>query len=384
MHLNRQIPLVDLPAQIASIRDELDEAIRGVLDRGVFILDEEVERFERQFADYCGTRWAVGVASGMAALDLSLRACGIGPGDEVITVPNTFQATVLAVHHVGATPVLVDVDEQTGLMDPIELLSTITSRTRAILPVHLYGQSADMDAILQIARRHELITIEDACQAHGAAQGGARVGGFGQAGCFSFYPVKNLGGLGDGGMVTTNSDQVREDLVRLRNYGQTRKNYSQIPGYNERLDTIQAAILQVKLRRLDRWNAARQQNAAHYHELLAGLPIERPVTLADREHAWHLYVIRTERRDELATFLAERGVVTGVHYPTPIHRQPAFAGYEFANRRFPIAERLAGKILSLPMYPELTLDQIQYVADAVRAFFSRSSRRTEQLAPVSE
>jgi dTDP-4-amino-4,6-dideoxygalactose transaminase len=365
------VPLVDLRAQHDAIQDELDAAIRRVFESGQFILGDQVERFETEFAAYCGAPWAVGVGSGLAAIELALKALGIGPGDEVITAANTFVATALAIDNVGATPVLVDALESSFNLDPSRLNSAITSRTRAILPVHLYGQPADLDAILEIARAHHLAVVEDASQAHGATYRGRKVGTFGDAGCFSFYPTKNLGACGDAGMVVTHRQDVRDSIRRLRNYGQTVKYISEVPGHNERLDPLQAAILGVKLPRLDRWNDARRLHAARYDELLADLPLLRPRQAEDRRHVWHLYVVRTPARDALARFLAQRGVITASHYPVAIHRQPALARHYTSGERFPVAERLCDEVLSIPIFPDLRTEQIEHVAASIRAFFAR-------------
>ncbi|MBX7071934.1 MAG: DegT/DnrJ/EryC1/StrS family aminotransferase [Pirellulales bacterium] len=378
-----QVPMVDLRAQHDELAPRIEAAMRRVIASGNFILGEEVEAFEREFASFCGARFAIGVSSGLAALELALEAVGVGPGDEVITVANTFVATALAIHHRGATPVLVDVDEQTALVDPAHLLAAITGRTKAILPVHLYGQMADMEAIGAIARAHDLAVVEDACQAHGAAYRSARAGTLGDAGCFSFYPTKNLGALGDGGLITTSSPELAERLRTSRNYGHKIKYVSEMAGRNERLDPLQAAVLRVKLQRLDDWNHARRRAAALYDELLQSAPVGRPVALPDRQHAWHLYVIRAERRDELAAHLAEHGIVTGVHYPVPVHRQPALASYPLARQSFPVTERLAGESLSLPMHPHLTDAQIRRVCASIEQFYSqRPQRQRASLAEV--
>lgn len=377
------VPLIDLAAETAAVRPELDAAIASVLDRGWFILGDAVARFEEQFAQFCGARYAVGVASGLAALELSLRACDVGPGDEVVTAANTFMGTVLAILHVGATPVLVDPHPESFNVDVAAVEAAITRRTRAILPVHLYGQPAEMDALRSLADRHGLRVIEDACQAHGAAYAGQSVGTFGAAGCFSFYPTKNLGALGDGGAVVTDDPVVRDRLVSLRNYGEARKNVIATAGYNERLDTLQAAILSAKLPRLTAWNNARARHAALYDALLADAPIARPAALGKRTHVWHLYVIRAPRRDELAAFLSQRGIITGIHYPLPVHRHPMFADSPLAAQRFPVAERLSGEILSLPLFPTLCREQIEHVAACVNEFFGVSPKPAEPAAVES-
>jgi dTDP-4-amino-4,6-dideoxygalactose transaminase len=359
-----KIPFVDLRAQYATIAAEIQEAIRSVLERSDFILGEEVEVFEREFASYIGSNYGVGVGSGLAAIELALRAFGIGPGDEVITAANTFVATVLAITAVGARPVLVDVNADSYNLDPAAVRAALTSRTRAIIPVHLYGQPADMSPLLAIADRHNLVIIEDAAQAHGARYKGTRVGSFGHAAAFSFYPAKNLGAFGDAGIVLTRDAHVAEKIRQMRNYGQDTKYRHVAAGTNSRLDTLQAAILRVKLRHLDSWNAARQEHAAMYDRLLEGLPVQRPLVAGGVDHVFHLYVIQVENRDQVQVALAAQGIATGIHYPIPAHRQEAFAGLGYRQGDFPVTEKAATRILSLPMYPELSMAQIEYVASA--------------------
>jgi dTDP-4-amino-4,6-dideoxygalactose transaminase len=306
------------------------------------------------------------VDSGTSALELAVRACGIGPGDEVITVANTFIATAFAISHAGATPVLVDAEPETCNIDPSAIESAITPRTKAIMPVHLYGQPAEMESIIAIAQAHGLAVIEDACQAHGARIGERRAGSFGDLAAFSFYPGKNLGAQGDGGMVVTNDDHLSQRLRSLRNYGAPTDKYrSEEIGYNRRLDTIQAAMLRVKLPHLDSWNEARRWHAARYHEALSGLDVVRPVARPGVEHVWHLYVVRVEERDEVRSRLAAAGIETGIHYPVPVHLQPAFAHLGYAPGSFPVTEHYADRILSLPMYPELPGEAITRVAQAL-------------------
>lgn len=364
-----QVPFVDLGAQRAAIADELDQAIRSVLDRTDFILGRDVALFEEAFAAYCEVKYAVGVDSGTSALEMALRAYGIGPGDEVITAANTFIATVLAIAYVGAQPVLVDVDPRTYTLDPLRLASAITPQTKAIIPVHLYGQPADMDPIMEIARQHGLIVIEDACQAHGARYKGARVGSFGHAAAFSFYPGKNLGAYGDGGMVVTNDERIAQTLQMLRNYGQSQKYRHELKGFNRRLDTLQAAVLRVKLAYLDDWNAARRAHAAHYSELL-GAVVETPQVAEYAESVWHLYVIHTPHREALRAHLSSRGISVGMHYPIPIHLQPAFQDLGYRKGDFPVSERNAAEGLSLPMYAELAPETIEYVATTIVDFMA--------------
>ena len=360
-----RVPFVDLQAQYRTIADEINTAIHSVLERTAFILGEEVALLETEFAEFIGVKQAIGVGSGLAALELALRACGIGPGDEVITAANTFIATVLAISAVGAQPVLVDVEPTTYNMDPAALSAAITPRTRAIIPVHLYGQPADLDSILAIAKHHDLLVIEDAAQAHGACYEGQRVGGFGHAAAFSFYPAKNLGAYGDGGMVVTNDAKIAEKTRQLRNYGQRVKYHHAVMGTNSRLDTIQAAILRVKLRHLDRWNASRREHATDYNRLLAGLPVDRPAVADNVEHVYHLYVIQVSDRDRVQTSLRANEIATGIHYPIPVHLQEACSHLGYQRGDFPVTEAAATRILSLPMYPELTTAQIEYVAEAL-------------------
>ena len=357
------VPFVDLPRQYASIEHELQQALRLVFARGDFVLGSALEQFETAFASYCGSKHAVGVANGGDAIELALRAFGIGPGDEVITAANTFIATVLAIMATGARPILADIDPETYTIDPEALSAAISPRTRAIIPVHLYGQPADLTAVQTIAARHQLIVIEDAAQAHGARFNGARVGSFGQAGTFSFYPSKNLGAYGDGGMIVTNDDRVAERLRLLRNYGQERKYVHTIAGRNSRLDSLQAATLNVKLPHLDEWNSARRRHAAAYGERLTGVHV--PVSRDACEHVYHLYVIEVDRRDAVRQTLKSRGIHTGIHYPVPTHLQKACASLGYRRGQFPLTEAAAGRILSLPMYPELTDAQIDYVAAAI-------------------
>ncbi|MCS7001262.1 MAG: DegT/DnrJ/EryC1/StrS family aminotransferase [Dehalococcoidia bacterium] len=356
-------------AQYRGRQAAIDEAIRRVLQSGWYILGEEVRAFEREFAGYLGVAHAIGVANGSDALWLALRAAEIGPGDEVITVGHTAVATVAAIEQAGATPVLVDIEPRTYLINPELVESAITPRTRAILPVHLYGLPAAMTALRAIARAHQLVIIEDCAQAHGARYLGRRVGGIGDLGCFSFYPTKNLGAIGDGGMVVTNDDRFAERLRLLREYGWAERYVSHVPGWNSRLDELQAAVLRVKLRDLDRDTARREAIAIQYDDAFADLPVTTPVHLPDRQSVYHLYVVRTPRRDALQAYLACHGVGALIHYPTPIHRQPAYIGRLPGGDSLPETERAAREVLSLPMYPELTDDDVQTVIRAVRGFF---------------
>ena len=353
-------------AQYLAHRQEIDAAIRGVLEGGRYVLGREVEAFEREFAVYVGAGHGIGVGSGTEALHLALRACGIGAGDEVISVAHTAVATVAAIELSGAAPILADVEDAHGTLDPADLERRITPRTRAIIPVHLYGQAADMDPIREIARRHGVPVIEDCAQAHGARYRGRVLGGIGTLACFSFYPTKNLGAIGDGGMVVCSDPALARRVRQLREYGWIERDVSLIPGSNSRLDEIQAAVLRVKLRHLDADNAARARIAATYDEAFAKLDLVRPVTRAGCSHVYHLYVVRCAGRDALRRHLQDRGVAAGVHYPVPVHRQPAYLA-RFPEA-LPVTERAASEVLSLPVYPELGDDEVATVIEAVRSF----------------
>jgi dTDP-4-amino-4,6-dideoxygalactose transaminase len=359
------VPFVDLHAQHAVIRAEIDRAVAGVLDRGDFILGAEVERFESDYAACIGVRHAIGVGTGLAAIELALRGFGIAAGDEVITPANTFIATVLAIAGAGATPVFVDIDPATYSIDAGAIAAAVTSRTRAIVPVHLYGLPVDLDAVKEVAARHSLLLIEDAAQAHGARYKGRRAGSVGHAAAFSFYPSKNLGAIGDGGMITTNDDAAAANIRLLRNYGQRVKYHHSVAGTNSRLDTLQAAVLRIKLPHLDRWNAARRRHAERYAAGLAGA-VRTPIAPAGVEHIFHLYVVESDRRGALQAQLKSRTIDTGIHYPVPVHLQEACRPLGYRPGMFPRTEAASDRILSLPMYPELTEQQIDYVVDAVR------------------
>jgi dTDP-4-amino-4,6-dideoxygalactose transaminase len=363
-----EIPFVDLRSQYRQIQKEVDPAVLAVMQRGDFVLGGAVADFERAFAEYCGVQYCVGVDSGYSALELIIRAYEIGPGDEVITAANTFIATTLAISNTGATPVLVDCDPETYNIDASKIEAAITSRTKAIMPVHLYGQTADMDAINAIARKHGLLVFEDAAQASGARYKGRRAGGLGDAAAFSFYPGKNLGAYGDGGAVTTNDARIAEKVKLLRNIGQKVKYYHEVKGFNHRLDTIQAAVLTIKLPHLDDWNASRRRAAATYADLLADLPIVNPTTAGYAEHIFHLYVVRVANREALMSHLKEKGIATGLHYPIPIHLQPAYAELGYKHGDFPVTESYAETIVSLPIFPELDDEKVAYVVDAIREF----------------
>jgi dTDP-4-amino-4,6-dideoxygalactose transaminase len=373
MSTDTPIPFVDLAAQRESIGEALETALLDAARRTDWILGESVREFELAFARYCEVDLAVGMDTGLSALELALRSCGVGPGDEVITQANTFVATALAISHTGATPVLVDAEAERQTLDPALIEAAITPRTRAIVPVHLYGQPADMDPILEIAERHGLFVVEDACQAHGARYKGKRAGSLGHAAAFSFYPAKNLGALGDGGMLVTDDAGIAERARMLRDYGQSEKYVHQVKGFNHRLDTLQAAVLLVKLPHLDAWNEARRATAALYDELLSDLDLGRPATAVDVEHVWHLYVVETDNRADLQGYLKERGISTGIHYPIPVHLQPAYADLGYRSGSFPVTEAAAPRILSLPMFPELQADAARRVVDAMRVFLDRAA-----------
>jgi len=363
-----QVPFVDLAAQYRTIAAEIHETTSRVIQEADFILGREVTLFEEEFAAFCEVKYAVGVDSGTSALELALRAYDIGPGDEVITAANTFIATALAISHAGAKPVLVDVDPLTYTIDVREIRRVVTRRTKAILPVHLYGHPAHMDAIRQLAEEFGLVVIEDACQAHGARYKGKRAGSLGHAAAFSFYPGKNLGAYGDGGIVVTNDREVAKRLEMLRNYGQKEKYHHLFRGFNRRLDTLQAAILRVKLKYLEKWNAARRSNAKFYHDFLEGTDVVTPAETPEVESVWHLYVIRSEHRDMLRERLVSEGISASIHYPVPIHLQPAYEDLGYKRGDFPVTEGLAARILSLPMYAELTSEQVQLAAVTIREF----------------
>ena len=368
------VPFVDLARVHAPLKAEFMRVLERALDTSGFSMGKPVQEFEEAFARYCGARHCVGVASGTDALILALRAV-LKPGDEVITVPNSFVATAAAVRLAGGTPVFTDVDEKTQLMDPSRIERAISPRTGAILPVHLFGQPADVDAIREIARRHGLVVIEDAAQAHGARLRGRRVGSLGSlAACFSFYPGKNLGALGEGGAITTDDADFAARMRRLREHGQAERYVHVEVGVNARLHTIQAGFLSVKLPHLDEWNAARRRAAKEYARRLGGVegvvpPFESPFA----EHVWHLYVVRVPDRDGARKFLQERGVATGIHYPVPIHRQKAFADLALGPGSFPVTERLAGEILSLPMFTGITDAEIERVCATMKEWVSRKS-----------
>jgi len=360
------IPMLDLKAQYRSIKSEIDAAVAHVFETGHFVLGEEVAAFEREFADFCGASHAVAVNSGTSALQLALLASGVGPGDEVITVPFTFVATAAVIDYVGAAPVFVDIDPRTFTMDPAAIEDAISDRTKAIIPVHVFGQTADMDPIRDVAARHGLTVIEDAAQAHGARYRGLRAGVLGDFGCFSFYPTKNLGAAGEGGIVVTEDESGAEEIRALRNWGERAKYEHSIRAFNMRMDALQAAVLRVKLRHLSDWTDARRRIAQRYDEALDGIGLQLPREMEYARHVYHLYTVRLRDRDTLQKALAADGVSTGVHYPIPIHLQPAWSNLGYAAGSLPEAERAAGEVLSLPLYPEMTDAQVETVVGAVR------------------
>ena len=360
-----KIPFLDLKAQYQSIKSEIDAAIARVLDSSQFVLGSEVEGFEQEFAGYCGARECIALNSGTSALHLALLAAGVGPGDDVVTVPFTFVASVAAIFYAGARPVLVDIDPRSFTMDPAAIEAAITPQTKAILPVHLYGHPADMDPILEVARRHGLVVIEDAAQAHGAKYRERPVGSLADIACFSFYPTKNLGACGEGGAVTTSNAEYARTIRMLRDWGQDRKYHHLLHGFNYRMEGLQGAILRVKLRHLDQWTEARCAAASKYNRLLTDCGVELPIELPWARHVYHVYTVRTEDRDALQATLCAEGIQTAVHYALPVHLQPAYAGLGYGQGAFPQSEKAAKEVLSLPLFPEITDTQIQKVAQAL-------------------
>ncbi len=371
------IPLVDLKAQYLTIKDEIDAAIAEVLESCQFILGEKVQAFESDFARYCQTSYALGVNSGTSALHLALLAAGVKPGDEVITVSYTFVASVAAICYTGARPVLVDIDPRSCTMDPARVEAAITPRTKAIMPVHLYGTCADMDPILEIARRHDLIVIEDAAQAHGAEHKGQRAGSIGNLACFSFYPGKNLGAYGEGGAVVTNNGEYAEVIKRLRDQGQSQKYHHDAIGYNYRMEGMQGAVLGVKLRHLDDWNTARRRHASNYIESLADIGLRLLEEMPYARSVYHIFPIFTPQRDQLVEHLKAQGVSTGIHYKIPVHLQPGYRDLGYQVGDFPHTEQASNEVLSLPMYAELSSEAVAQVSDSIREF-GRSSRQEQE------
>jgi dTDP-4-amino-4,6-dideoxygalactose transaminase len=381
------VPFLDLKAQFREIEHEVLPMVKEAMENAAFIGGPQVTGFEAEFAAFCDSKHCAGVNSGTDAIRFALMAAGVGPGDEVITVPHTFIATTEAISQVGAKPVFVDIDPKTYNMDPNKLEDYLNkrvgggstsaqhpeprtqSRPKAVLPVHIYGQPADMDAILAIAGKHNLVVIEDACQAHGALYKGKRAGSMGLAGAFSFYPGKNLGAYGEGGAVVTQSEDMANKIRMIRDHGQAKKYYHDLEGYNGRLDAIQAGVLRIKLRRLAQWNEARRKNAALYDELLSRVPgVTIPFQADYAKSVYHLYVILVDDRDGLQKYLGEKGVGSGLHYPVPLHLQKAYASDGYKEGDFPVTESVARRLLSLPMFPELTKAQIEYVADCIKEF----------------
>jgi dTDP-4-amino-4,6-dideoxygalactose transaminase len=362
---NIKVPYLDLKAQYRSIKPEIDQAIARVLDSCQFVLGPEVADFEREFAAYSGTSECIAMNSGTSALHLALLAAGIGPGDEVVTVPFTFVASVATILYAGAKPVLVDIEPRTFNMNPAALEAAISPRTKAIVPVHLYGHPADMDPILEVARKHNLVVIEDAAQAHGAKYKGRSAGSIGDIACFSFYPAKNLGAYGEGGAVTTSNPEYARTIRMLRDWGQDHKYHHLLHGYNYRMEGFQGAILRVKLRHLESWTETRRAIVKTYNERLAGADVVRPTEMPWARHVYHLYTLRADNRDALHAALLNEGIQTGIHYSTPVHLQPAYAALGYGPGSFPESEKAAGEVLSLPLYPELSDSQIEDVAKAV-------------------
>lgn len=370
------IPFVDLKQQYLNIKDEILSAVSKVFESTQFVLGKEVAAFEEEFASYCGTRFAIGVNTGTSALHLALLAGGIGAGDEVITVPFTFVATTAAIGYTGAKPVFVDIDPVTYTMNPEQIEAAITPRTKAILPVHLYGQAAAMDAILAIARRHRLLVVEDAAQAHGAEYAGRRCGSIGDLGCFSFYPGKNLGAYGEGGIVTTNNPEFARKIRILRDWGAETKYQHIMKGFNYRMEGVQGAILRVKFRYLEQWTEARRAHALAYSRALESSGLVLPLEAFGNRHVYHVYPVLTRLRQELLEALAAQHIQTGIHYPIPIHLLPAYSELNHRAGDFPVAERIASQELSLPMFPELTGEQIERVSSAILEFQSASVRES--------
>lgn len=363
------IPLLDLKAQYADLHEEISQALHEVAISATYVLGPRVQEFERAFAAHVGARHCIGVNSGTSALHLALIAAGVGPGDEVITVPMTFIATTWAISYVGATPVMVDVDPVTYTMDADQVEQKISTRTRAILPVHLYGQPAALGPLLEIGHRHGIPVIEDAAQAHGACYRGHGAGTLGQSGCFSFYPGKNLGAYGEAGAIVTQDDRIAARLRSLRDHAQSQRYHHDEIGFNYRMDAFQGAILGIKLRYLEAWTEARRRLAASYREQLAGLPLQLPVEAVDLRHVWHLFVVLHPERDRIRDALEARGISTGLHYPVPVHRQKAFAHLGYREGDFPVSERIARDCLTLPLFPEMTESQQGRVVDALREVF---------------
>lgn len=364
------VPLLDLKRQYATIKDEIDNAVHKVLEKTQFILGEDVKNFEADIAEYCGSRHAVGVASGTDALLLALRACGVGPGDEVLIPDFTFFATAGVVSRLGATPVFIDIDPDTYNMDPNLIEKRITKKSKAIIPVHLFGQCADMDPLLEICKKHEIRVVEDAAQAIGAEYKGRKAGTIGDLGCFSFFPSKNLGGAGDGGMVITDDQHLAETVRKLRVHGATQKYFHPMVGYNSRLDTLQAAILNVKLRYLDQWSDKRKEKASFYDNSFQNLDIDTPKVESFNRHIYNQYTIAVKRRDELKEHLSKNQISSSIYYPLPLHLQECYQDLGHKEGDFPISEQRSKEVISLPVFPEITHEEQEFVVKTIKGFYS--------------
>jgi len=366
------VKFLDLSKQYIQLKDEAHKAVENVFLSSNFILGQNVKNFEKEFAGYCGAKRCVGVGNGLEAIQIALHALGVGKGDEVITTPFTAVATGLSIILAGAKPVFADIDD-TFNIEPEKIKKKITKRTKAIIPVHLYGQMADINSIMDIATKNNLKVIEDACQAHGSEFNGKKAGTFGDIGCFSFYPTKNLGCYGDGGAIITNDNKIADMIEKLRNYGEERKYYNVYKGFNSRLDELQAAILRVKLKHLDAWNAKRRKHAIKYNELLRDTGLKLPLEQKGRKHIYHIYAIASEKRDELQKFLLKEGIETSVHYPLPIHLQPAYKGLGIKKNSLPVSEKASQQVLSLPIYPELAEEDIVKTGESIKKFMKKHS-----------
>lgn len=365
-NVKMKIPFLDLKAQYPSIKDEIDKKISFLISNAAFILGEELKEFEKEFAEFCNARYSVGVSSGTDALIIALRSLNIGYGDEVITVPNTFIATAEAISLVGAMPVFVDINDEDYNINVDLIEEKITGKTKAIVPVHLFGQPTGISSVLDIAKKYNLFVIEDACQAHGAEFESKKAGTFGNIGCFSFYPGKNLGAYGDSGAVVTNDEKIYRKMLAMRSHGELEKNKHEIIGSTNRLDNLQAGVLRVKLKYLKEWNSKRRKNASIYRKYLNDLKVIIPKEFKGRRHVYHLFVIRVRNRDEVRKKLSDRGIGTGIHYPTPIHLQNAYKFLGYKKGDFPVSEKVADEVLSLPMFPELSEEQIKYVCNSLK------------------
>lgn len=366
-----KINLIDLKVQYENIESEINSAIKEVLDSSRFIMGENVKKLENEIAEFTGVKYGIGVGNGTDALKLILKALGIGPGDEVITTPFTFFASAETTSVVGATPVFADIEEKNFCIDPESIEEKITDKTKAIIPVHIFGQMCDMDKIMDIAKRHNLIVIEDACQAIGAEYKGKKAGSIGHVGCYSFFPTKNLGAYGDGGMVVTDDKDLAEKIKLLRVHGSKVKYHHEVIGYNSRLDEIQAAILRVKFKYIEQWNDLRKEKAHIYNELLNDVNIDLPVERKDCKHVYHLYTIGSNKRDELTNYLNENGIATGIYYPIPVHRQSVYKYLNYEIGSLPVAEKACTRTFALPLYPEITIEDQKYVANKIIEFFNK-------------